>query len=176
MKTEYEIRILEINQEEIFKKLQKCRAIFKGEFFQKRYVYDLKPAQEGKWIRLRTNGEKTTLAMKQIEKDTLDGTKELEFEVDNFESANEFLERLGFFHKGYQENKRIQYQLEGVEIDIDTWPMIPTYMEIEGNNKEEIQRVIEKLQLQNKQITSDGVKKIYHKYGINLEEYNLLKF
>ena len=66
MKTEYEIRVLEINVEEMTKKLEKMGAKKVGEFEQKRYVYDLKPAEEGKWIRLRTNGKKTTLTYKDI--------------------------------------------------------------------------------------------------------------
>ena len=51
MKTEYEIRVLEINKEEIIKKLEKLGATKLGEFNQKRYVYDLKPIDENKWIR-----------------------------------------------------------------------------------------------------------------------------
>ena len=39
MKTEYEIRVLEVNKEEIFKKLENLGAIRKGEYNQKRYVY-----------------------------------------------------------------------------------------------------------------------------------------
>ena len=66
MKTEYEIRVLEVNTEEIIEKLEKLGAVKKGEFNQRRYVYDLKPAENGKWIRLRTNGYKTTLAYKDV--------------------------------------------------------------------------------------------------------------
>ena len=48
MNTEYEIRVLEIDKE------------------QKRYVYDIIPKEDGKWIRLRTNGRKTTLTYKKM--------------------------------------------------------------------------------------------------------------
>ena len=85
MKTEYEIRVLEINKEEIIKKLEELGAKENGSFEQKRYVYDLKPAENGKWIRLRTNGEVTTLTYKDIVSDTIDGTKEIEIEVEDFE-------------------------------------------------------------------------------------------
>ena len=66
MKTEYEIRILEIDKESIIKLLEGLGAIKKGEYNQKRYVYDLKPVQNGKWIRLRTNGNETTLTYKDV--------------------------------------------------------------------------------------------------------------
>ena len=38
--------------------------------------------QENKWIRLRTNGIKTTLTYKDAESNTIDGTKEVEIEVE----------------------------------------------------------------------------------------------
>lgn len=48
------------------------------------------------------------------------------------------LKELGYDPKGFQENRRIQYTFNGVEIDIDFWPLIPTYLEIEGNTEEEV--------------------------------------
>ena len=121
MKTEYEVRVLEINKEEMIKKLEELGATKKGDFNQKRYVYDLKPIQKGKWIRLRTNGKVSTLTYKDIVSNTIDGTKEVEFEVEDFEKANEFLEKIGFTSRSYQENDRSSYILNGVEIDIDSW-------------------------------------------------------
>lgn len=117
MKTEYEIRILEINKEEMIKKLEELGATKKGNFEQKRYVYDLKPVEKGKWIRLRTNGKVTTLTYKDIVSNAVDGTKEVEFEVEDFDKANEFLEKIGFKNRSYQENERIQYILNNLEID-----------------------------------------------------------
>ena len=59
MKTEYEIRVLETDKEKLIDKLEELGAKKVGEFNQKRYVYDLNPVQENKWIRLRTNGKET---------------------------------------------------------------------------------------------------------------------
>ena len=58
---EYEVRVLEINKDEIQGKLKELNAILIEDVFQKRYVYDFKPVVPSKWIRLRTNGSKTTL-------------------------------------------------------------------------------------------------------------------
>lgn len=177
MNTEYELRVLEIDKEKMIKKLQVLGAIKKGEYHQRRYVYDLRPAENGKWIRLRTNGEKTTLTYKNIESNTIDGTKEVEFEVEDFNKANEFLERIGFFNRGYQENDRIQYFLDGVEIDIDSWPMIPTYMEIEGKSKEEVMKMKEKLDLDESKITTLNCDDIYKQiYNIDISKIKELKF
>ena len=177
MKTEYEIRILEINQDEMIKKLETLGATKKGEFEQKRYVYDLKPVQNGKWIRLRTNGKNTTLAYKDIVSDTIDGTKEVEFEVSSIRDAEEFLNKIGFNYRSLQENKRIQYILEGVEIDIDTWPMIPTYMEIEGKSEEQILDMVKLLNIDESKVTTLNCDDIYKKfYNIDISKIKELRF
>ena len=177
MKTEYEIRVLEMEKESIVKKLESLGAIKKGEYNQKRYVYDLKPIQKDKWIRLRTNGIETTLTYKDIESNTIDGTKEVEFKVDSFEVANEFLNKIGFMPRSYQENKRIQYTLDNVEIDIDTWPMIPTYLEIEGNSEEEVNNMLKKLGVSNLKITPLNCDDIYREfYNIDISKIEELKF
>ncbi|MCI8309924.1 MAG: CYTH domain-containing protein [Clostridia bacterium] len=177
MKTEYEIRILEINKEEIIKSLEKLGAVKKGVYNQKRYVYDLKPIQKNKWIRLRTNGQVTTLTYKDIESNTIGGTKELEIQVEDFEKTNEFLEKIGFINRNYQENNRIQYILNGVEIDIDSWPMIPTYLEIEGKNEESVFKVVDLLQIDKSKICELNCNDIYKEiYNIDISKIKELKF
>ena len=177
MKTEYELRVLEIDVDSIIKTLESLGATKVGDFFQKRYVYDLNPVQNGKWIRLRTNGIKTTLAYKDVVSNTIDGTKEVEIEVDNIENTNELLNRLGYNPRSYQENKRIQYILDDVEIDLDSWPMIPTYMEIEGRSKEEVNNMIEKLKIDKNKITALNCDDIYRDlYNIDISTIKNLKF
>lgn len=143
----------------------------------RRYVYDIDPADQSRWIRLRDNGEKITLTIKKIENDNIDGTKEIEIKVDNFDKANLFLNELGFFHKAYQENKRISYRLDGIKIEIDFWPRIPPYIEIEGVSREETEKVIKLFGYDITQTTSMGVTKVYmEKYGINIHDFKELRF
>jgi len=177
MKTEYEVRVLEIDTEEIIKKLESLGAKKEAEYDQKRYVYDLLEKDDGKWIRLRTNGTKTTLTYKDVTSDKIDGTKECEVEVSDFEGTNEILNKMGYFSKAYQENKRIRYYLDGVEIDIDSWPMIPTYLEIEGESEEAVNQMIKKLELPENKVTSLDVQSVYEKiYGIDITKIKNLKF
>lgn len=177
MKTEYEIRILEINKEKIINKIEDLGAIKIGEYNQQRYIYDLKPAQDNKWIRLRTDGNTTTLAYKDIESNTIDGTKEVEFEVSNIEYAKEFMDKIGFKYRNFQENKRIKYMLDDVEIDIDTWPMIPTYMEIEGKSEDKVNEMIDRLGIDKTKITTLNCDDIYRNfYNIEIRDIKELKF
>lgn len=176
MHTEYEARILEINVEELENKLQELGAKYVGEFNQQRYVYDVKPKQDGKWIRLRKANEEVTLTIKDIVNDGISGTKELEIRVDNFEDTNLLLEELGYTNKGYQENKRVRYILDNVEIDIDSWPLIPTYVEIEGKNEEEVKDIIKKLGYSEEEMVTINTKSIYKKYGYELDDIKELRF
>lgn len=83
---------------------------------------------------------------------------------------------MGIKSRGYQENKRTQYILNGVEIDIDSWPMIPTYVEIEGKNEEEVMNTLEILELPKDKVTTLDVDSVYKKYGIDLMVIKVLKF
>lgn len=176
MKTEYEARILEINKEEFIKKLENLGATKVADYIQKRYIYDFNPAIKGKWIRLRDTGKETTLTIKEIKEETIDGTKELEIKVNDFDTTNLILEELGYKHRLYQENKRTRYMLNNIEIDIDTWPMIPTYVEFEGDSEENIIKAIEELGYKKEDIITYGVSKIYMHYGLDIDAYQELKF
>ena len=175
MHTEYEVRVLEIDKNDIIKKLKNIGAKFQWDQIQRRYVYDFIPKIEGKWIRLRTNGIKTTLTIKDIVSSEIDGTRELEVEVDDFDNTNRILNELGYEAKGYQENRRSQYILDDVEIDIDDWPYLPTYLEIEGPSEERIYEVLNLLGYTKDDTTTRDVEGIYLDYGYDLNDnYNLL--
>lgn len=175
MHTEYEVRILDIDVDQVRKKLEDLSAIFEWDLIQRRYVYDFIPKVENKWIRLRTNGKKTTLAIKNLVSSEIDGTQELEIEVDDFERTNLILNELGYEAKGYQENRRIQYTLNDVEIDIDSWPLIPTYLEIEGPSEESVYQIVELLGFNKENCTTRDVDGIYVDYGYHLNEIYELK-
>ena len=177
MHKEIEERVLEIDIDKMISKLESIGARKIGEWYQKRYVYDFNPKRENEWIRLRDTGEEITLTYKNVEENTTDGTKELEIKVDNFEDTNTLLEILGYKSKAYQENKRIRYILDSVEIDIDSWPLIPSYMEIEAKSVQEIKKIEELLEVNEEKITTLNCQDIYGKiYNIDIDNIKKLKF
>ena len=168
---EKEIRVLEIDKEQFIKDIiEKGAVLVQPETLQKRYVYDIDKGDQSKWIRLRTNGKKTTLTIKQIlDKSSIAGTEEHEVVVSDFDETNALLNRLGYEHRNYQENLREIYMLGNVEISIDTWPLIPTYAELEGPNEEEILQIIASLKIKESQLTTFDVNSIYKDiYGIDM--------
>lgn len=176
MQTEFEAKILAVNVDEVIARLNALGARKIGEKMQKRFVYDFVPKIEKTWIRLRTDGEKTTVAIKEIQSNAIDGTKELEIVVDDFEKTNIFLEKLGYSAKGYQENKRVSYVLGTVAIEIDFWPRIPPYIEIEAQSVSEVKAAIKKLGFEVSQATSINTAEVYQKYGIDIAAIKELKF
>jgi len=176
-KTEYEVRVLNIDKEKIIAKLEKLNAKKIDNYNYRRYVYNLHPEVYEKWIRLRTDGKETTLTIKEIQDYTISGTKETEIMVSDFDTANEILNQLGYMPKSYQENIRSRYILDEVEIDIDTWPLIPTYLEVEAENEEKIYKILDKLEIKKDDITTLDVEGIFREiYGINISVIPVLKF
>ena len=171
MKTEIEARLLEINEQEFINKIKAMGATFVGDWFMTRNVYDFIPASDNKWIRLRSDGIKTTLTVKEITDGGIEGTKELEIEVSNFDETNEILNRLGFFARGTQTNRRIRYILDDVEIDIDFWPLIPTYVEFEAESVQKIKDLCQKLEISFDSLTTMSVPEVYAHYGKSVRAF-----
>ena len=132
-----------------------------------------------KWIRLRKTNKKTTLTVKHILADndtSLQQMMETEMEVPSIKEANDFLQALGYSHKSYQEKRRISYILDNHEIDIDTWPGLPTYMEIEGESEEDLNKILNLLGYSIKDTVSCTVDEIYKNLGIDSLNIRELKF
>ena len=111
MSKEYEVTVLEVD-DSFESKLVGLGAKLVSDSMQRRYVYDVKPVNPNKWIRLRTNGKKTTLTVKEVkDKNEIGGTDEIEIVVDSFDGTNKLLESLGYISRNYQENYRKMYVL-----------------------------------------------------------------
>ncbi len=184
---EIEIKFLDINVEKLEKKLNDIGAQKIGEFFYKRTHFDypdLRLDNSGAWLRVRDEGEKITIAYKnvadftshdKVNKDS--AILEKEITVSNFDTACDIFLSMGLIKKSYQENKRIRYVLNQVEIDIDFWPLIPPYVEIEANTKDELENVVYKLGFDMTDAVKYSAGLIYERhYGIKLHDYLLFTF
>lgn len=137
-----------------------------------------------KWVRLRDTNGKATITIKhilnsEIQKENssnIQKVMETEMNVPSIEEGNNILEQLGFSFRNYQEKERLTYNVNGVEVDIDSWPLIPTYVEIENDSEDVILDTIKKLGLEKHEIVSCNTANVYSKYGIDLYAYRELKF
>lgn len=99
----------------------------------------------GGWVRVRNEGDKVTLSYKQLNDRTLHGTKEVTVTVDDFATTCLFLESIGLEAKSYQETKRESWRLAEAEIELDTWPWIPGFVEIEAKDENTLREIAQLL-------------------------------
>ncbi|MCC9308980.1 class IV adenylate cyclase [Kitasatospora sp. RB6PN24] len=173
--TEFEAKLLNIHPEKIRTLLTEAAATYLGDRFQRRYVYDI-PGRPGAWVRLRDTGVEVTLCVKEIHSDTIDGATETETTVGDFDTANALLAKLGYQPRAYQENRRSSWTLGGAAIEIDHWPLIPPYLEIEGGSAEHVHSTALALGLPLNELTSENTTKVYRRYGIDIEAIPRLTF
>jgi adenylate cyclase class 2 len=147
---EIEAKFLEIDKEKIISKLRELGAKDLGENLLKEVIFydkDLIWIKDSKFVRVRSFAGKHSVTFKDQKEKTVDGTKEVEFDVDDEEQAKIFLESIGLISLRHQEKKRHSFLLDNVMVDIDTWPKIPTYLELEGDSPEDLKKVANKLEL-----------------------------
>lgn len=173
---EFEGKILDIDPDNTEQLIVDTSDHKLGERFMRRYVYDITPGDKSKWIRLRESGDDITLTVKQITSDAIDGTHEIEVSVDDFAATNALLGMLGFTAKSYQETKRTSFILDGAQVEIDSWPRIPPYLEIEAGSEDEVIRVAQLLGYNETDLTGENTIKIYAHYGIDLNTIPELRF
>lgn len=177
MQIENEIKVLDIDVTAATQLLIELGFVQKKELSFRRYVYDVIPKDPTAWVRLRTDGTKTTLSFKQSLSDSIDGMKEIEITLDNFSDMHDILTCSGFKPKSYQENNRLVFEGMGCEVTIDSWPLIPPYMEIESNDKTTVEECLKALSgIKHSETTSLSTEEVYKRYGIDLTTIDKLTF
>lgn len=129
---------------------------------RKNYDYpDRRLEKIGGWIRVRDEGNKVTLSYKQLNDRTIHGTKEINVAVDDFDKTSAFLEAIGMNVKAYQETKREKWVCKNVEVTIDTWPWVPTFVELEGSSEKLVREVANNLGFDWNEAMHGSVETIY---------------
>lgn len=168
MNTEIEAKFLDIDTLSFRKALKEKGAnLIYSERPMKRKIFDYPDSRLkkiGGWIRVRYEGDKTTLSYKHLLNRTLEGTKEILVVVNDFNRACNLLLAVGFKNTSYQETKREKWKLGNVEITIDTWPWIPTFVEIEGSSEKELKKIVAKLGLDWSKALYGSVENAYQAY------------
>ncbi len=119
-----------------------------------------------KWWRVRDEGHRITVTLKEIFDDGEtrdDHTKELEIEVNDYDKACQMLIETGLVQTVDQEKYREQWQIDGIEVTLDTWPALPTFIEIEGKNETEMRTLATKLGLNMQKVILGSVDYVYER-------------
>lgn len=175
MQIEFEAVFTDINKDDMIKKLLKegfeCTL---PEVITFTKAFHFIPDNKNKWARVRNTGDRITMSIKEVGDETkIDGVKEVELSVDSFENAVSFLNSCGLIEVAFQEKKREVWKKanEEIEVMIDTWPGIPTFIEIEGKNEDIVRKYSKILGFDFNEAIFGGVDILYKKYlGISSEE------
>ena len=102
-----------------------------------------------KFLRIRKVNDDVRITFKSPAKNSImTNREEIEVKVDDYEQAIKLLENLGF-EKGQMFGKhREHYELGNIHFELDTLKNIPTYLEIETNNEEEMHNICSQLGLE----------------------------
>jgi len=178
---EIEVKFLNVDQEKLQEQLVALGATKEFDRVYRRKVYDypdLRLNAESAWIRVRDEGDKVTMGFKKRiepgigENDA--GMHEIEMSVSSFDTGWQFLEAIGLQQKFYEENRRIRYVLDDLEFDIDFWPLLPPYLEIEAPSWQRIDDAIAILGLNANEKKICSTFQIYEMNGIDELSYDIL--
>ncbi len=174
MQTEIEAKFPDINVSELHAKLKTVGAVLEHpeiSMRRKNFDYaDRRLEKAGGWVRVRDEGNKVTMSYKQLNDRTLHGTQEVNLVVDSFEEACHFLTIIGLEQKAYQETKREKWLFQDVEVTIDTWPWIPSFVELEGPSEELVKKVASDLGFDWSQAMHGSVEIVYQMHYDFTEE------
>ena len=174
MGKEIEAQFIDINKADIIKRLKNIGAKQVGpEKLYRRYAFNLPNGSPNEFARVRDEGNKVTMTYKSFVANRVDGMIEIELVIDDFDKGCDFLKAIGLIEKAYQETKRLSFRFEDVEFDINTWPGLEPYLEIEAESKEDVKRYAELLGLDWGKAMFGGVSFIYaQKYKITTDWIN----
>lgn len=172
MKNEIEAKFLDINKEDLRSKLRSLGAtLVKPEALMRRTVFF---TGEHSFARVRDEGDKIIMTYKNVsDEQSILGTKEVNIQVNNYDDAILFLNGCGLEIKARQETKREIWTLGHAELCIDTWPWLPTFLEIEAPTEDEVWQVAKKLGFKKSDAKYGSVDITYqHYYGVDPDIVN----
>lgn len=128
----------------------------------------------GAYLRLREEGERCEVILKYRADDAIDGIKtEQELSVpirkDEWDEMRDGLASVGLHRIVIQEKKRTSFLYSALELrfDIDTWPQVPTYLEVEAPTEDVISMGLHMLGFDRSQATSMTGKEVFEKYHVD---------
>jgi adenylate cyclase class 2 len=182
METEYEAKFLNVDKDEVRRRLTAAGATLqRPEFAQRRWVFALPKEKHSSnvFARVRDEGGIITMTWKQFSGEEVDNPKEIELIVDSFDNAVEMLTQLGCTPTSFQENRRELWHLGAAKVTIDSWPFYEPFVEIEGTSEDIVRNASTKAGFDWSKALFCGVSKLFQmKYGehVLIRQMPLLTF
>jgi len=174
---EIEVKIFDINPEQIKKKLEALGAKKTGESHVEVVMFDFpdhRITKNDEVLRVRKMHGKTEFVYKaQFDgkkkgKSDFKALKEYETTVESFDAVVAILKKLGLEVIRRFEKKRTSYLVskdgKNVKVEIDTIPGVPTYLEVEANDEAAVRWGVQLLGFTMEQTSNKGIHEMWEKY------------
>lgn len=148
MKAEIEAKFLDADFDGVRERLKALGAVCEQPMRLMRRVAidnEFMRTEKDSFLRVRDEGHRVTMTYKQFDNLSVDGAKEIEVEVSDFEATVAILEQAGLPAHTMQETRRENWRLGGTEIMLDEWPWLKPYIEVEAPTEELLREVAAKL-------------------------------
>lgn len=130
-----------------------------------------KEGEEPWFLRIRSYGEGKREVTWKAKSDIIGIArkhKEINFFIDEPEKLADLFEELGLEAYAHQEKDRTSYTFKDWSFDIDRYPGMPAFLEIEGNSEDHIQEALALLGLENNPTWATGERiLIQERYGLD---------
>ena len=144
---EFEIKFLGIDVAATTKRLIDLGAkkTFEGEIKPSFFMKKNSPMKaKGQSLRLRTKGDKTELTLKQrIKNKDAKLSIETEVLVSDYDTMKKILEKLGYKQTIKPSKHRTTYSLGKYNFEFDTFPGLPTFLEVEAQSIDELKKAVQ---------------------------------
>ena len=149
---EIEVKFFPIEISKMQERLKATGATLKTPLrLMRRKVYggEANPSMDCSYGRVRDEGGVITMSAKYSAKNnSINSQREAQISVGDFEGAAQVLECFGLNPTDYQENRRETWEFaDGTLVELEEWPDLPAYLEIEGPGVDSLQEVASALGL-----------------------------
>ena len=174
---EVETKILDVDKDKIVERLNSLGAkkvldtSFKVDWFR---ISGLEEGKDPWFLRIRTTSDGKSEVTWKSSRNFLGAAsehKEINLNIADHQKLANLFEEIGLEKYAHQEKNRISWLFDDWRFDLDKYPKMPAYLEIEGKNEEHIQEAIKLLFLEKNKATPEGERVVIQEYG--LDWYNM---
>jgi adenylate cyclase class 2 len=167
---EIEVKILEIDPKKVVAKLKELgtKKVEAGMVSVTAFDFpDDRLMKKGSYIRVRTFGHRNELVLKTYEEQkefrTMD---EIETTVGDYNTTLKLFDALGMKVFAKHEKYRATYVIGSMKFELDKYPTMPWFVEVEAPSKEDVEKGVKMLGFDMSRATSRSGAEFFRSYGL----------
>ena len=172
MINEIETKVLNIDFEKVNNRLKELGAeCLQSTRLKVDWFRPVKVDQSNWFLRIRSDSDgRNEVTLKTISKTNTIARecKEVSFFTEDVEKLKDLFVGIGLESYAHQDKDRTSWRYKGWRFDIDQYPNVPAFIEVEGESEDHVKKGIELLGLEGNKTWNDGERTLIQKeYGLN---------